>query len=234
MIRPPDRVNRRGHAESSLMKMPKRLFPGPRSRHSRGVVPAGRSSMRFAPGALRLLVPCLVTGGDLHAQAPAKQEAKLADYFGFQPLELYKLEHRIGNLVLKDLDGDKIDDIIVSNNARSRIDLLLSTKKPVDEQARRPFRKDVNDIESERRLRLVSIQVNKEIVSLDVGEFNGDGKPDLVFYGTPAEVEIFLNEGDGRFSAPKRISTGEAAERSSALTVGDLDQDGRDDIALLA
>ena len=31
---------------------------------------------------------------------------------------------RIGNLLLKDLDGDKIDDIVVVNNGRSRIDLL--------------------------------------------------------------------------------------------------------------
>ncbi len=159
---------------------------------------------------------------------------KLADYFGFLPLEIYKLEHRIGNLVVKDLDGDKIDDIVVSNNARSRIDLLLSTKKPDDDQSNRPFRKDPNDLQYDRRMRLASIPVNKEVVSLDAGDFNGDGKPDLVFYGTPAEVVILFNEGSGRFGNPKQISSGDAAERASALTVGDLDQDGRDDLALLA
>ena len=34
----------------------------------------------------------------VHAQAADK---KLSDYFGFQPLELYKLDHRIGNLHLR-------------------------------------------------------------------------------------------------------------------------------------
>ena len=135
--------------------------------------------------------------------------------------------------MLKDLDGDKVDDIVVSNNGRSRIDLLLSTKKPDDDQSNRPFRKDPNDLQYDRRMRLASIPVNKEVVSLDTGDFNGDGKPDLVFYGTPAEVEILFNEGPGRFGNPKKISTGEGAERASALTVGDLDQDGRDDIVLL-
>ena len=48
-------------------------------------------------------------------------------------------------------------------------------------------------------MRLVSIPVNKEVVSIDIGDFNGDGKPDLVYYGTPAEVEILYNEGAGRF-----------------------------------
>ena len=129
---------------------------------------------------------------------------KLADYFGFLPLELYKLDTRIGNLQLKDLDGDKIDDIIVSNNGRSRIDLLLTTKKPADDKASRPFRKDPNELEYDRRMRLSSITVNKEVVSVDTGDFNGDGKPDLVFYGTPAEVTILFNDGKAGSRNPRR------------------------------
>src|SRR5262245_45196811 len=121
------------------------------------------------------LSACGLSAPEARAQSPAKKEARLADYFGFQAPELYKLEHRIGNLLLKDLDGDKIEDIVVSNNARSRIDLLLSTKKPEDDQASRPFRKDVNELEYDRRMRLVSLPVNKEVVSLDTGDFNGDG-----------------------------------------------------------
>jgi hypothetical protein len=161
-------------------------------------------------------------------------EPKLSDYFGFQPLEIYKLERRIGNLMIRDLDGDKTGDIIIGNNARSRIDLLLSTKRPAEDAENRPFHKETNELEFDRRMRLVSIPVNKEVVSIDVGDFNADGKPDLVYYGTPAEVEILYNEGSGRFSSGKRISTGEAIESPGALAVGDLDQDGRDDIALLA
>ena len=165
---------------------------------------------------LLFLLTCLLVTRDALADPP-KAKAKLADYFGFQPLELYKLENRIGNLMLKDLDGDQIDDIIVSNNARSRIDLLLSTKKPADEAAARPFRTDVNELDYDNRMRLVSIPVNKEVVSIDTGDFNGDGKPDLVFYGTPAEVEILINEGQGHFASPKKINTGDAVERPSAL-----------------
>ncbi len=179
------------------------------------------------------LFACLLAGPGAPAQSQ-KKDTKLADYFGFQPLEIYKLEQRIGNLMVKDLDGDKVEDILVSNNGRSRIDLLLSTKKPDDDQSNRPFRKDPNELQYDRRMRLASIPVNKEVVSVDTGDFNGDGKPDLVFYGTPAEVEILFNEGSGRFGNPRKINTGDGVERPSALTVGDLDQDGRDDIALLA
>ena len=158
---------------------------------------------------------------------------RLADYFGFQPIEIYKLDARIANLQLKDIDGDKVDDIIVSNNAHSRIDLLLSGKGPSSAEPERPFRNDPNKIEYDRRMRLVSIPVNKAVVSIATGDFNGDGKPDIAYYGTPPEVEILFNEGEGRFGIPKKVNTGEASESGTALTVADLDQDGRDDLALL-
>jgi FG-GAP-like repeat len=187
---------------------------------------------RFARSYLgsSIILSFLFIGEIASAQPPAP---KLADYFGFLPLELYKLDTRIGNLQLKDLDGDKIDDIIVSNNSRSRIDLFLSTKKPADDKASRPFRKDPNELEYDRRMRLSSITVNKEVVSIDTGDFNGDEKPDLVFYGTPAEVTILFNDGKGGFSESKKIPSGDLVQKQSALSVGDLDQDGRDDLALL-
>jgi hypothetical protein len=186
---------------------------------------------------MRRLVEAIVVVGWVVPAVPVMADppsSKLADYFGFLPLELYKLDTRIGNLTLKDLDGDKVDDIIISNNGRSRIDLLLSTKKPADDKASRPFRKDPNELEYDRRMRLSSITVNKEVVSIDTGDFNGDGKPDLVFYGTPAELTILFNDGKASFGDSKKIITGDLVQKPSAVAVGDLDQDGRDDLALLA
>ena len=63
------------------------------------------------------------------ARVARADEPRLADYFGFLPLEVYKLDARISNLLLKDLDGDKVDDIVVVNNGRSRIDLLLERQE---------------------------------------------------------------------------------------------------------
>ncbi len=57
-------------------------------------------------------------------------EPRLSDDYGFLPPEIYKLDSRIQGLVLRDLDGDGTADILVVNNARSRIDLLLSKPAP--------------------------------------------------------------------------------------------------------
>ena len=186
-------------------------------------------------GRLRKLALAVGTLAILGA-GPAGDDARLADYFGFLPLEVYKLDNRITGVLVRDLDGDKVDDIAVINNARSRIDLLLSSKKPGDAEDEVPFDKkdEVNQISSDRRMRLVSVPVNKEVVSLQAGDFDGDGRADLVYYGTPAGVEILHNQGGGKFGDLKKLNTGEAIEAPGALSVGDLDRDGRDDLALLA
>ena len=156
-------------------------------------------------------------------------EPRLAEFFGFLPLEIYKLDNRISNLALGDLDGDGIQDVIVANNARSRIDLLLSSKGPTEDSGGN----EANLIPSDRRMRLKSVPVNKEIVAVQSGDFNGDGKADIAYYGNPAEVLILPNEGNGAFGTPRRINSGEAVESANALAVGDLDGDGKADLALL-
>ena len=136
--------------------------------------------------------------------------------------------------MLEDLDGDKIRDIAVANNGRSRIDLLLSGKKPAEAGNGGGRSKEPNEVASDRRMRLVSVPVNKEVVSLTSGDFNGDGKADLAFYGTPAELVVMLNDGKGEFAQSKRLNTGEAVEGSTSLMAADLNRDGRDDLVLLA
>ncbi len=157
----------------------------------------------------------------------------LADYFGFKPVEVYKLDQRIHNLLVKDLDGDKIDDIIVANNGHSRIDLLLSSPGPNDFDKLQK-KAEPNPIESDRRMRLSSVPVNLAILSIQVGDFNGDGKPDLAFYGSPSELVVLHNQGKAKFGDPRRIAVGEALQRANILTVGDFNRDGKDDLALLS
>ena len=166
--------------------------------------------------------------------AVGADEPRWADYFGFLPVEVYKLDNRINGLLVRDFDGDKVEDVAIVNNARSRIDLLLSSKAPEGEDDGPAPSKEVNDIKGDRRMRLVSVPVNKAIVSLQAGDFDGDGKPDLAYYGQPAGIEILINMGGGRFGDARTITTGDAVQSGGALSVGDLDRDGRDDLALIA
>ena len=164
----------------------------------------------------------------------ADDSTRLPDYFGFLPIEVYKLDNRITGVITRELDGDKAEDIAVVNNARSRIDLLLTGKKASDEDDDASPKKEVNDLDNDRRMRLVSLPVSKQVVSLQTGDFNGDDRADLVFFGTPSGIEIHHNQGDGKFGDIKKLNVGDAIDAPGALAVGDFDKDGRDDLILIA
>ena len=95
---------------------------------------------------------CALAAGRAWADDPP-----LSDHFGFLPLEIYKLDPRISNVLLRDFDGDGVADVVVVNNGRSRIDLLLSTKGAGDAGGAGGAR-ETNHVPSDRRMRLRSLE----------------------------------------------------------------------------
>jgi uncharacterized protein (TIGR03437 family) len=65
--------------------------------------------------------------------------------------------------------------------------------------------------------------------SVVVGDFNGDGIPDLAFGGIGNAVAVFLGTGRGNFGAEKGGVTGVLP---SSMVVGDFNGDGKDDLAV--
>ncbi len=181
----------------------------------------GRLIPRFALALAALAVPTYT-----HAQP---QTPPLAEFFGFQRLEIYKLDDRINVLVVEDLDGDKIADIALANNGRSRIDLLLSTPGPSDETAT----SGANLVPSSKRMRLKSIPVNREVASIVAGDLDGDNVTDLAYYGSPAEIVLLHGEGNGTFTESRKINAGEGISAPTALALTDINRDGRSDLVLL-
>jgi hypothetical protein len=70
--------------------------------------------------------------------------------------------------------------------------------------------------------------------SFVVGDFNGDGKPDIVTsdvaqYEIPPSFAFLAGKGDGTFATPTQVNLGEAA---SSLAAGDFRGDGKLDLVL--
>jgi hypothetical protein len=62
-----------------------------------------------------------------------------------------------------------------------------------------------------------------------VGDFNGDGKLDIVSENANAGLSVFLGNGDGTFQNPQNYDAG---LYPSAVAIGDLNRDGFPDLAV--
>jgi hypothetical protein len=134
-----------------------------------------------------------------------------------------------------DLDGDGLKDIIVVNNARSKINLLYNQtgKTNLTEKPKLTGKRELNELPPDARFRIDSIASEKRISSLVVADLNGDGRPDLAYYGDPRELIVLYNQGTNGWSAPKRWPLEDGLFSANGLCAGDLNGDGRTDLVLL-
>src|SRR5258706_12896254 len=71
----------------------------------------------------------------------------------------------------------------------------------------------------------------QHLTGLAVGDFNGDGKPDIaVTDNAQKQVVVYLNNGNGSFSSPIITPIQMGALGAGAIVVGDFNEDGKQDL----
>ena len=163
--------------------------------------------------------------------APA---AAVTNGFGFSGKEVYPVDQQITQLHVADIDGDGLNDLIVVNNLRAKINLLYNLTGKTNRADAKPARKlEINELPPDARFRVDSIPSDERIAALAVTDLNGDGKPDLVYFGDAKDLIVLYNRGTNGWSEPKRWHIDDGRLDANALSVGDLNGDGLPDIALL-
>ncbi len=177
-------------------------------------------TLLFAPGS-----SSLATGAD-----------PVTNRFSFNGPEIFPIDSQISLLHAADLDGDGLNDLIVVNNARSKISLLYNQTGKTNLAALKTSatKRELNELPPDARFRIESIASEKRISAMVVTDLNGDGRPDIAYYGDPKELIVIYNEGTNGWSAPKRWPIEDGLLDANALTSGDLNGDGRTDLVLLA
>ncbi len=205
-----------------------------------------------------VIVSCPTFAGAAEAESPATDTGSLSQYYGFGPMEVLKIEWGLGEPLVADINGDGLNDIIVVNNRKARIDLLLQKKdfRPDEEISLETIDDNVNDIfgrEKTWRYKRVSYDLDVKVAGLLVTDVNADGRVDLVLHskdglrivlqGEPASQETEEIPADDKAMLPglvepnwlpaKKIEVRQGLLGSRTLAAGDLNGDKRTDLALL-
>ncbi len=158
----------------------------------------------------------------------------ITNAYGFTGPEIYPIDEGISLVHAADLTGDGLNDIIVANNLRSQINLLYNrTGKTNQADAKPPRKLEINELPPDARFRIDSIPVDERIGSMVVTDLNGDGRPDIAFYGDGKDLEVIYNLGTNGWSDPKRWHIDDGQMSPNALANGDLNGTGRPGLVLL-
>jgi hypothetical protein len=189
----------------------------------------------MVPRMLACVTACMVPALAFPAEADKTSAAPSMPPFGFSGIEIYKLDQDVSRLRTHDVSGDGLTDLIVVNNTRATIDFFIQ-KKPDEIAASeaKPLEYDnINEIASDARFRKESLLTEKRVFDLVVEDLNADGHADLAYYGDPKELVVVQGSADGWSSTPRKFPIPEARAFGRGLSAGDLNGDGKPDLALL-
>lgn len=173
-----------------------------------------------------LLFPLAVGPGPRPEEAPED----LAAMYGFKSRELYELSVATFDLKCGDLNADGLGDLVVVDDRRARIEILLRLPAEaadfVDESMARD---DPNQVQYDGRFAVHHHPVERRVEELALGDWNDDGRSDVGWVAEGGELSIRWSTKDGRGRVERR-TIDELRAGCDLLETVDLDGDGRDDL----
>lgn len=164
-------------------------------------------------------------------------------YYGFDEIEIIKLDWKVKNLTVTDFNGDAKFDIAVVNNLKTKIELLIQKDTVETDETGvivDPRDADINFINPPTRFKRESLSVAQNIFSMACGDLNSDGLTDIAFYGNPKGLYVILqkpgenNKKTLSWQTRKKIKVQGGLKTKDALVCADLNNDGKDDLILAA
>ncbi|MEZ6211785.1 MAG: VCBS repeat-containing protein [Phycisphaerales bacterium] len=151
------------------------------------------------------------------ASAATAQAPSLARYYGFEAPRIVVVDDGAGPSLTADMDGDGLNDIIIVNNRKSRIEIHRQRKaQRTQAEIEREYK--VNELPPSPWYDRVEISVSHQVMGFRVLDADNDGDMDILYAGRPDEI-VLLEQ-----TAPMTFDEG-PTRRVRGLSLG---QDGFD------
>lgn len=189
-----------------------------------------RGSFPLASLACLMLISCCIAAGVAPVAYGAGEPPAVS--FGFAGMKFHKLDFDTLNLRVADVNGDGKADVVIANNARTRIERLLQVTDALKPEA--PGDAEPNELLDDPVFASRPWLVDRKIFSMELGDLNGDGRTDLAYYGDPRALVVMYQDEKGEWGTRRVFDITDGSAQQAGLAIGDINGDGRADIALMA
>lgn len=165
--------------------------------------------------------------------ASAQPATDLGRYFGFDDARILVADDGAGSVGVADIDGDGLNDLIIVNNRKSRIEIHLQRSSVRgDSELERAHR--VNEMPPSRWYDRIEISVPLRVSAVIAHDVDDDGLIDLLIAGQPSEIVYMRQASPLDFEIETRSRVRGLAATRTAFAIADVVGDAAPELLVAA
>lgn len=168
------------------------------------------------------------------AMGASPAPASLSRYFGFDEPRTIVFDQGCGPALAADMDGDGKLDLVVVNNAKSRIEIHRQREAArTDEQMERELK--VNELPPSRWYDKTEVSVAHRVTGFRVADIDGDGRQDIMYAGVPGEIVLLKQKTQAlNFEVATKRRVAELGAGQDGFEIVDVMGDSRPELLAIA
>lgn len=155
--------------------------------------------------------------------------------FQFTGPKIMELDQKTKEMVTGDLDNDGRVDLIIANNKEMKLECLYQrTEEELNKEAKKNIDTAyIQPIYSDLPFLRKQVLLGEFVFSLNTLDFDNDGKRDIVYVGKTKKLTVLFQSDKGKWDDSWSYDESEVLEYGGTLSVADINDDGKDDLAVL-